>query len=112
MSACRQSSPPLAGARRSDLAQVVLATPVIDELREVMARKFLTRHEALEVFLVQMSYEMALTPATVDPGLYPHVRDPRDYSILASAIIADVDVLVPGSMIRSADASAVPEGCL
>jgi predicted nucleic acid-binding protein len=39
---------------------------------------------------------MAFTPTEIDPDLYPKIRDKKDYPILASAIIADVDVFITG----------------
>jgi len=43
-----------------------------------------------------LSYEIAYTPAEINEGTYPRARDKTDYPILASAIIADVDVFVTG----------------
>lgn len=37
-----------------------------------------------------------LTPTEIDKDIYPKIRDKKDYPILASAIIADVDVFITG----------------
>ena len=42
------------------------------------------------------SYEISYTPPDIDENIYPVIRDKKDYPILASAIIADVDVFVTG----------------
>lgn len=46
--------------------------------------------------LSKLNFEMVFTPNDVDPSGYPPIRDKGDYPILASAIIADVDVFITG----------------
>ena len=76
--------------------QVILSSNIIDELREVAQLKFPDRKQVLERFLKHLSFEMAYTPKEIDEDIYPKIRDKRDYPILASAIIADVDVFITG----------------
>ena len=52
--------------------------------------------QAVEKFLERLSYEVAEAPAEIDEDIYPKVRDKKDYPILASAVIADVDVFITG----------------
>lgn len=80
----------------SDEHSIVLSSRIIDELWEVMDIKFPNKKESLERFLTQLSYEIAYTPTVIDNDIYPYIRDKNDYPILASAIIADVDVFVTG----------------
>ncbi|GHS90240.1 hypothetical protein FACS1894204_01130 [Synergistales bacterium] len=75
---------------------LVLSSVVIDELRDVANRKFPHKKSILDHFLQKLSFEMAYTPDNVDPDIFPKIRDEKDYPILASAIIADVDVLITG----------------
>jgi len=89
------------GAWTSDLTlkianehNIVLSSIIIDELREVVAKKFPSKSSVLEQFLKRLSYEIAYTPTEIDEDIYPHVRDEKDYLILASAIIADVDIFI------------------
>jgi len=89
------------GAWTSDLIlrianeyNIILSSTIITELREVVALKFPNKASALEQFLTRLSYEIAYTPTEINPDIYPNVRDPKDYPILASAIIADVDVFI------------------
>jgi len=46
--------------------------------------------------LRRFNFEMSFTPNEIDPDIYPKVRDKKDYPILASAIIAEVDVFITG----------------
>lgn len=75
---------------------IVLPSLIIDELNTVMALKFREKEPALERFLKRLSYELVHTPDEIDEEVFPKVRDKKDYPILASAIIADVDVFVTG----------------
>jgi putative PIN family toxin of toxin-antitoxin system len=82
--------------RIADECNLVLSSRIIDELRAVMKVKFPDRRSALERFLMRLSYEIAYTPTEIDPDIYPKIRDKKDYPILASAIMADVDVFIAG----------------
>jgi putative PIN family toxin of toxin-antitoxin system len=92
-----------AGKHTTDLAlriadgyNIVLSSRIIKELHTVMALKFPEKKPALERFLKRLSYETAYTPTEIDMDIYPKIRDKRDYPILASAFIADVDVFITG----------------
>jgi len=76
--------------------QIVLSSRIVDELWLVLKRKFPDRKTVLETFLKRLSFEMAYTPTEIDSDIFPKVRDEKDYPILASAIIADVDVFITG----------------
>ena len=67
----------------------------IDELRIVVKRKFPDKVRDLELFLLEFSYELLLTPAVLPQDL-PSIRDANDLPILASAIMGDVDLLLTG----------------
>ena len=82
--------------RISNEFKIVLSSQVIEELRMVTARKFPEKKKSLENFLRRLNFEMAFTPNEIDPDIYPKVRDKKDYPILASAIIAEVDVFITG----------------
>jgi putative PIN family toxin of toxin-antitoxin system len=82
--------------RIADEYSLVLSSRIIDELRTVMEIKFPDKKSVLERFLMRLSYEIAYTPTEIDPDIYPKIRDKKDYPILASAIIADVDVFITG----------------
>ena len=75
---------------------VVLSSIVIDELRMVMEEKFPDKASSMDCFLKKLSYEVSYTPTKIDDDIYPKIRDKKDYPVLASAIIADVDVFITG----------------
>lgn len=75
--------------------ELLLSTFVIEEARAVVARKWPKRREALEQYLLQLSFETIVTPLTPEPGLF-EIRDPNDYPVLYSAIIGVADVFVTG----------------
>ena len=80
----------------ADEHTLVLPNRILDELREVMDIKFPDKKPVLERFLKQLSYEIVYTPTEIDEDLYPKIRDKKDYPILASAIMANVDVFITG----------------
>jgi len=75
---------------------IVLSSRIIDELWIVINTKFPDKKSVLERFLKRLSFEIAYTPMEIDEDIYPKIRDKKDYPILASAIIADVDVFITG----------------
>lgn len=61
----------------------------------VIRRKFPKKESATEKFLMFMSYEYVYTPQTIDGKLF-NFRDAKDYPVLYTAIVEDIDVLVTG----------------
>ncbi|MCL2054316.1 MAG: putative toxin-antitoxin system toxin component, PIN family [Oscillospiraceae bacterium] len=76
--------------------KIVISDYAIDELRRVANRKFPHRIDVIERFLDGFDFELACTPPSLDVLGSISVRDPKDNPILASALIADVDVLITG----------------
>ena len=74
---------------------VVLCSYVIDELHMVVERKFPNKADAVEKLLERMSYELVYTPKTIDKAVL-EIRDVKDYPVIYTAILEDVDVLVTG----------------
>lgn len=75
--------------------RLVLSSYVIDELLDVVKRKFPGKVDATDLFLSQLSYELVYTPKRIKAGLFT-LRDEDDYPVLYSAITEDVDVFVTG----------------
>ena len=75
--------------------ELVLATYVIDEFREVVARRWPEKAGSVERFLRRASYETVVTPLDMEEGLF-EIRDELDYPVLYSAIVGFADVLVTG----------------
>jgi putative PIN family toxin of toxin-antitoxin system len=75
---------------------LVLCSHVIDELRDVVRKKFPSKAADTESFLAELPFEYFCTPQpTPKHGLF-EIRDPDDEAILYSAIATDVDVFVTG----------------
>lgn len=75
--------------------QLVLSSYVVDELKRVVKQKFPGKEMATNKLLMMMSFEYVYTPSKVESGLFD-IRDAKDYPVLYTAIIEDVDVLVTG----------------
>ena len=75
---------------------IVLSSYIIDELKEVVKRKFSTKYEYLDKFLIELPYELVYTPEVINIDKYPFIRDKKDLPILVSAINEGVDILLTG----------------
>jgi putative PIN family toxin of toxin-antitoxin system len=75
---------------------VVVASFSIQECEQVFVRKFPAKFDCLHQFLADIDYELFDTPENLDPLAFPQIRDAADVPILASAILADVDILISG----------------
>jgi predicted nucleic acid-binding protein len=75
---------------------IVVCDYVIQELRLVTERKFMSRMPLLDRFFLELPFEIVYTPKTLDLKEYPQMRDIKDYPILATAIIEDIDIFITG----------------
>lgn len=75
---------------------IVICSYVIDELHEVISRKFPSKSKDLESFLFKLPFELVYTPQTVEVNDVFVIRDADDEKVLYSAIISDVDILLTG----------------
>jgi len=75
--------------------ELVLSTYVLDELRDVIARKFPGKASELDEFLTTLSFTPAYSPQTVPRGLF-EIRDVSDAPVLYTGILEGVDVLITG----------------
>ena len=73
--------------------QLVLSS--VDELKNVVRRKFPGKEMIINKLLMMMSFEYVYTPGSMESGLF-NIRDIKDYPVLYTAIIEDVDILVTG----------------
>ena len=74
--------------------QLVLSSYVVDELKNVVRRKFPGKEMIINKLLM-MSFEYVYTPGSMESGLF-NIRDIKDYPVLYTAIIEDGDILVTG----------------
>jgi putative PIN family toxin of toxin-antitoxin system len=75
---------------------IVLCSYSLEELVRVTRRKFPQKLSAIEIFLQKLPYRLNYTPTTDLMKNNFNLRDPADYPILLSAILADADVLITG----------------
>jgi predicted nucleic acid-binding protein len=75
--------------------ELVLPSYIVDELRDVVVRKFPNMVCELDEFLTTLSFTLTYSPCTVPQGLF-EIRDAFDAPILYTAIIEGVDVLITG----------------
>ncbi len=61
--------------------ELLLSTYVIDEFREVVARRWPTRSPAVERFLTRAPFETVVTPRIMEENLF-EIRDKLDYPVL------------------------------
>ena len=75
---------------------IVLCSYVIDELHEVIERKFPNKQKDIEKFLMKLPFELVYTPKMIEEHDLFKIRDVDDEKVLYSAITADVDILLTG----------------
>lgn len=75
--------------------QLVLSSYVVEELKSVVTRKFPNKEQVINKLLIAMSYEFVYTPNDLEDGLFD-IRDMKDYPVLYTAIIEDIDILITG----------------
>jgi len=76
--------------------QLVLSSYIVEELKDVTRRKFAGKSNAIDILLAKMDYEYVYTPDTLDETLFK-IRDVKDYPVLYTAILEDVDILITGN---------------
>lgn len=75
--------------------RLVLSSFVVEELAFVVQRKFPAKAKSVDALLSGTSFELVYTPKELESGLF-EIRDRKDYPVLYTAIVEDVDVLVTG----------------
>jgi len=75
--------------------ELVISSYVVDELKDVVNRKFPNMAGALDEFLMTLSFTLAFSPKLIPTGLF-EIRDISDAPILYTAIIEGVDILITG----------------
>jgi len=75
--------------------ELLLSSYVVDELKDVISRKFPKMIYVLDEFLMTLSFTLAYSPKLMPTGLF-EIRDTSDAPILHTAIIESIDVLITG----------------
>ena len=80
----------------TDKYKLVLSSYVLDELKEVVKRKFKNKMSVLDEFLYNLPFEIYYTPQTIIDKTFAEIRDIKDAPVLYSSIMSDVDILITG----------------
>ncbi|MFZ4616999.1 MAG: putative toxin-antitoxin system toxin component, PIN family [Rectinemataceae bacterium] len=75
---------------------LVISSYSLSECTTVFAKKFPDKKVALEAFLKETHFELYQTAQEIKKADFPSIRDSKDLPILASAILAEVDILLTG----------------
>ena len=75
--------------------ELVISTYVINELKQVIKKKKPEKLSAIDDFFEKLSFELAYTSDNIKTELFS-IRDPKDYPVLYTAIIENVDILISG----------------
>lgn len=75
--------------------ELILSSYVIDELKAVIERKFPSKTAIIDILLTKMSYELVYTPENIPNEIFD-IRDKKDYPVLYTAIIENIDILITG----------------
>jgi len=75
--------------------ELVLSSYVVDELKNVVDRKFPKMASSLDEFLTALSFSLVYSPKQVPSEMFT-IRDISDAPILHTAIIEGIDVLITG----------------
>lgn len=75
---------------------LVLCSHIIEEMHDVINRKFQDKKEFLDKFLSKLTYDFVYTPTDINPKNYPEIRDKDDLPILVSALAESVDLIITG----------------
>jgi len=76
--------------------RIVLCSYCLDELYDVIQRKFPNKLHQIEIFLQKLPFELISIPIANHTEIHIDIRDDADYPVLMSAILADVDILITG----------------
>lgn len=75
--------------------KLVLSSFVVEELKAVVRRKFPAKAAVVDDLLAKMSFDLVYTPEQINEKLF-RIRDEKDYPVLYTAMIEDVDILITG----------------
>lgn len=75
---------------------LVMSPYIINELFEVIYKKFPGKTDALDFFLSKIPYEIVVNTRENQKDINVNIRDKNDREILISAILANVDLFISG----------------
>ena len=75
---------------------LIMSSYILDELKDVINRKFPNKIAAMDKILFNMPFELEYTPSELPKHNLFTISDKDDEPILYSAITADVDIIISG----------------
>ena len=75
--------------------EIVICSYCVEEMEEVINKKFKVDKKSLEKFLETFSFELVYSPSQLEEKKF-EIRDEEDYIILYTAIIENVAILITG----------------
>ena len=75
---------------------LILSPGIIEEIKAVFSRKFLTKLPELERFFTHLAYELPPEVTAMPHPLLHVIRDENDVHVLAAALAANADILLTG----------------
>ena len=75
--------------------KIVICSYCVDEMKALIERKFKVDEKSLEKFLETFPFELVFSPTQLEEKKF-EIRDEKDYIILYTAIIENVDILITG----------------
>jgi len=77
-------------------SHIILCSYVLDELYDVVRRKFPNKRREIELFLFKFPFTLVHTPEINLLEMDITIDDEDDFPVIMSAIIFDVDILITG----------------
>lgn len=75
--------------------EIIICSYTIEELKELVDKKFKVNKKILEEFLKDFPFTLVNSPYHIDNKLF-EIRDDDDYIILHTAILENVDIFITG----------------
>lgn len=75
--------------------EIIICSYCVEEMKEVINKKFKVDGKTLETFLETFPFELVFSPTQLEEKKF-EIRDEKDYIILYTAIIENVDILITG----------------
>lgn len=75
--------------------EIIICSYTIEELKELVDKKFKVNKKILEEFLKDFPFTLVNSPYHIDNKLF-EIRDDDDYIILHTAIVENVDIFITG----------------
>lgn len=76
--------------------KLILSSYILEELKRVVERKFPNKKEKIYKVLYKIPFELIIIDSKIYEIENYYIRDSKDFPILCSAIMSNVDILITG----------------